>query len=257
MENKIIEINDLSLPYSFQNFNIDFELNKFTVISGPNNCGKTTLIRVLTGQIKTEYTVKIMDYEMECYKLSDINKTVKAIINNEYIFKYDTVIEEIWSYTTKNKKEITEIIKKYKLTKYKNSNPNNLSNFNKLKLELLINLIQEPKILLLDDILIDLVQKEKEEIINIIKEAKSDGLTIIMSSSNLSDSIEADYLYIIDNNVIVLEGKPLEVLQNDNIINKVGLELPFMIDLSVKLRDYDLIKDIELDIDRLVNKLWN
>ena len=29
-----------------------------------------------------------------------------------------------------------------------------------------------------------------------------------------------------------------------------------MVDLSVKLKDYDLIDDIGLDMDELVNKLW-
>ena len=77
-----------------------------------------------------------------------------------------------------------------------------------------------------------------------------------MTCSNLEDSLFSDILYIIKDNEIVLSGPPMEVLQNDNIINKTGLELPFMIDLSVKLRDYDLIQTIETDMDRLVNILW-
>ena len=43
---------------------------------------------------------------------------------------------------------------------------------------------------------------------------------------------------------------------DDNIINKIGLNIPFMIDLSVKLRDYDLITDIETDYDRMIEALW-
>ena len=54
----------------------------------------------------------------------------------------------------------------------------------------------------------------------------------------------------------ILEGEPLDVLQNDNILNRIGLEVPFMIDLSVKLRDYDVVKDIELDKNRMVDILW-
>ena len=46
------------------------------------------------------------------------------------------------------------------------------------------------------------------------------------------------------------------MLQKDNVLNKVGLNLPFMMDLSVKLRDYDLIKNVELDMDRMVGTLW-
>ena len=48
----------------------------------------------------------------------------------------------------------------------------------------------------------------------------------------------------------------MEVLEKDNILNKLGLRLPFMVDLSVKLKDYDLIKDIELNKNRMVDILW-
>ena len=30
-----------------------------------------------------------------------------------------------------------------------------------------------------------------------------------------------------------------------------------MIDLSVKLRDYELVDELETDIDRMIDKLWN
>ena len=83
-------------------------------------------------------------------------------------------------------------------------------------------------------------------------------LTLIMTTSNLEDCLNCDYIYVIDKNTIVLEGKAAEVLEKDNILNRVGLELPFIIDLSVKLRDYDLINqiDISMDIDRMVEQLW-
>ena len=122
---------------------------------------------------------------------------------------------------------------------------------------LLISFIYEPKILLLDDILLGLKSTEKKEIISLINDyRKHKDISLIMTVSNLEDALYGDYLYIIKDSKIILEGEPSNILQNDNIINKLGLELPFMIDLSVKLRDYDLIKDIETDMDRLVNTLW-
>ena len=30
-----------------------------------------------------------------------------------------------------------------------------------------------------------------------------------------------------------------------------------MIDLSVKLRDYELVDNIEIELDRMIDKLWN
>ena len=45
MHDNVIEINNLTLPYCYNNFSISFLKNKVSVVSGPNNCGKTTLIK--------------------------------------------------------------------------------------------------------------------------------------------------------------------------------------------------------------------
>ena len=77
-----------------------------------------------------------------------------------------------------------------------------------------------------------------------------------MITSLLECNLLSDYTYIIDHGEIVLEGNPIEVLEKDNVLNKAGLNLPFMMDLSVKLRDYDLVEEIELDMEKMVNILW-
>ena len=77
-----------------------------------------------------------------------------------------------------------------------------------------------------------------------------------MTTNNLCDTLNTDYLYILNEGEVYLEGEPLEILEKDNILNKIGLDIPFMIDLSVKLRDYDLIENIELDKNRMVDILW-
>ena len=80
--------------------------------------------------------------------------------------------------------------------------------------------------------------------------------TILYTTLNLLESLETDQLYIINNGKIDLSGKPIDVLQQDNKINKIGLKIPFMIDLSVKLKDYELIDEVELDKHRMVDLLW-
>ena len=82
------------------------------------------------------------------------------------------------------------------------------------------------------------------------------NLTIVYTTDNLEETVNSDYLYILSSGEIILEGAPLKVLEKDNILNKLGLDLPFMIDLSVKLKDYDLIDSIEQDMDRMVDILW-
>lgn len=262
MQTNIIEINNLTLPYSFNNFSITFEKNKLSIISGPNNCGKTTLIRTLDSQIATKNQIFLGTVDLEHYQVTDLALKIKTIIPNEYSFDTSTVEQEIVTTLIKRfhsvkRSIVKEIIKKGKLTKYQKSNPNTLSYFQKLKLYLCICLIQKPEVLLLDDVFVKLTESEKQELMSLIIDYRSENeISIIMTVSNLEDSLSGDYLYIIKDSKVVLKGKPIDVLEKDNVINKIGLELPFMIDLSVKLRDYELITNIETDMDRLVNILW-
>ncbi len=262
MQTNIIEINNLTLPYAFNNFSITFEKSKLSIISGPNNCGKTTLIRTLDSQIATKNQIFLGTVGLEHYQVTDLALKIKTIIPNEYSFDTSTVEQEIVTTLIKRfhsvkRSIVKEIIKKGKLTKYQKSNPNTLSYFQKLKLYLCICLIQKPEVLLLDDVFVKLTESEKQELMSLIIDYRSENeISIIMTVSNLEDSLSGDYLYIIKDSKVVLKGKPIDVLEKDNVINKIGLELPFMIDLSVKLRDYELITNIETDMDRLVNILW-
>ena len=85
---------------------------------------------------------------------------------------------------------------------------------------------------------------------------KIGGMTVIISSNTLEISYLFDDIIILDKAKILLSGNPLEVLKEDSLLNKLGLNLPFMVDLSIKLKYYGLVDDIELDMNRMVNKLW-
>ena len=45
-------------------------------------------------------------------------------------------------------------------------------------------------------------------------------------------------------------------MEKDTLLNRIGLELPFIIDLSSKLKLYGLIDDLYVDIDKLVFDIW-
>ena len=97
----------------------------------------------------------------------------------------------------------------------------------------------------------------KKEILNILKELNEDQkITIINITHNLEETLYGDKIVVIDKGIKLMEGKTLDVLKKDNILSKLGLELPFMVDLSLKLQFYELINDIKLDMDDLVVSLW-
>lgn len=249
---KIIEVSNFYYESLFKDLTFSVEKNKFITISGPNNCGKTTLIRILNRELITSNNVIVNNRHINDYTIEEYNKLVQCIIPLEIIFEEKTLEEELLRYNN-DIKEVDDLLKKLKLKKQSTTNINKLSKKEIVLSQIAISLIKNPKILLIDNISTYFSEKEIIEIIKYLKEYK---MTIIYTTIHLEESVYSDYLYFINNNKIVLEGKPLDILQKDNIINKIGLELPFMVDLSVKLKDYELITDLELDPERMVDNLW-
>ena len=48
----------------------------------------------------------------------------------------------------------------------------------------------------------------------------------------------------------------LKVMEYDKILNRLGIEIPFEIELSIKLKLYGLIDELIPNVERLVDTLW-
>ena len=248
MKNSIMLYNFFD-DYLFENLNILVPKDNFITISGPNNCGKTTLLRILNREIITENKVIIENRGINNYKIEEYSKLVGCVIPLEDIFEEKTVEEELLSINTK----IDKIVKELKLTKLLSKNISNLSDKEKILIQLTKAVLRKPSILLIDDLSLYFDKKKKKDIFKFLRKQK---LTIVYTTLSLEDTLYSDYLYIIGDKKVALEGNPLYILQKDNIINKLGLKLPFMVDLSVKLKDYELIDKQILDPKEMVDELW-
>ena len=262
---ELLSVTNLSYLNLFDNISFQIDSGKFIMISGPNNCGKTTLIRILSGQIPVTKSIKLLGMFLEEYPQNLWKEITGMIIPQDNPTFFFSTIEEELNYsihlfkkTEEEKKETyKEIIRKYKLTKFQKKNPNEVSEFIKIKLLLAEKMLASPQILFLDDICGELEEKEKKEMINLLRTLQLEtNISIVMTTSDLNVALESDYLYIVDEKQILLEGEPLSIIEKDNVLNKIGLELPFMIDLSVKLRDYNVVDKVELDVDRMVDTIW-
>ena len=260
----MISIQNLNYQNILKNINLDIPENSFISISGNNKCGKTTLIKLLSGLLDDQESIILDKVYLNSLPKVELYKQVSFVIPSLSLpFIFNSVEKELLfvldnlgldSNTKKNRYK--KMISLFNLKNDTQKDPHQLFLFLKIKVLLALAVIHKPRVLLLDDITLMLEKDEKEEIFRILRQLRKEGITIIMATSNLEDSLEADKLVILNNGTIILEGKPLEVLQEDSLLNKIGLRLPFMVDLSLKLKYYDLIDEIELDMDRMVNLLW-
>lgn len=256
--NTIISINNLFYSYNkrniISNFSLDIKEGSWVTIAGSNSSGKTTLVKLLSGLIPSN-NIK--------YNLKDIKKDIGVIFEIEKEnFMSDTVKDELLlSVNPKNLtnkdinlkfEDITDLLD---ITDILDKDPNKLSSSELRRVVIASSLLYSPKILIMDNILSNMSSKEKKEILNIIKKYKN-NMTIINFTTDLEESFNTDRLIIMNKGDIILDDTPLKVMEKDKILNRLGIEVPFIIDLSSKLKLYGLIEGLYIDIDKLVDDIW-
>ena len=253
--NNLVSVVNLTIG-PFKKFNISIPLNSFVVITGANNSGKSLLLKVISGLINTKKVI---------YDNSIIRDLKDIAYMGNITFNFDTVLKNI-RYPLeclgldddKISKLVKDICKDLKISNLINSKIKDLNYYEKLRVFLASILVSGPKLLLLDDPCLYLSLLEKEEFMGILEQLRSTGLTIILSTSSLDEVIYTinSTLYVLDKGGIVSSGEMLEVLSDDSLLNKLGLKLPFMVDLSVKLKYYNLVSKINMSPLGMVDLLW-
>ncbi len=128
-----------------------------------------------------------------------------------------------------------------------------LTKADKTKLSILANLESEEKIFVFMNVLTYLDKSFKRKVIDYLKEHQK---LIINYTSEIEETLCLDYLIVIHDNKIVMEGKKEQILSEEKILKKLGFKLPFILELSNGLKYYGLIDKSYYDNESLVNALW-
>ena len=268
-----VNIRNLSYTYSKVNYekkeilkdiNIDFKEGKISAIIGH---GKTTLISLIYGLLeKEEGKIIIGNYELNKKTKERLRFDIGISFQNlEDSFLYDTVFDELASnlkmYNYKinqAKKRISDSLIMVGLDdSYMTRKIETLSTGEKRKLSLASALILNPKILILDEPTLNLDKKSKKELIKLLRLLKNRyKKTIIIASNNTDFVLEfADYVYVLHDKKIVLQGNKMDVFTN-NDLEKYDIEIPKIIKfeklvekkknikIGYRFEINDLIKDI-------------
>lgn len=250
MEN-IIEIKNLTFKYNenliFDELNLEIKKASFTNIIGPNDSGKSTLAKILLGIIKVNGDIKILDKDSICYIPNNINDSIIM----------DTVLDEIMLNNNVDNEELDDLLREFNLYDKKLENPKNLSGGEQQLMYIASSLLKKTNVIICDDAFSMLDNLVKDKILKQLKKlSKEKNLTIINFTNDTEDILYGDYVAVIANNKIVFNSKKEEIFNNEQLFKKLNLKIPFMVELSQKLRYYNLLNNIEIDMNRMVNKLW-
>tara|TARA_B110000438_G_scaffold123858_1_gene120743 strand:- start:72 stop:836 length:765 start_codon:yes stop_codon:yes gene_type:complete len=222
----IIEVKDLLKSYlrpenKKESFNavdgISFSIQAKEIygILGPNGAGKTTTLEMLEG-------LKDIDSGSAMINGIDVKKypyKVKKIIGvqlqaNEYFDKLDlSELLILFGKLYSEEIDCLDLLEKVGLSDKLKAKPKQLSGGQKQRFSIACALVNNPKILFLDEPTTGLDPQAKRNLWKLVKELNHLGMTIVLTTHNME---EAEYLCdriaIMDGGKIIAEDTPQELI---------------------------------------------
>lgn len=266
---EIIKIDNINFSYGehkiFKNFSLNINRGTYTTIIGPNGSGKSTLVRIILGLMKTDGNIIINGLELNHKNIKAIISKVGVVFENpDNQFVAETVMDDI-AFSLENmqvdpkiiKGKVKEISELIGIQDILEREPHTLSGGEKQLVALASALIIEPDILILDEALTMLDMDDRNKIYNILNKVNIEkNITILNVTHDIDEVLFGNDIIVLDEGNIILNGSKELVLQEEKTFNKLGLTLPFMAELSIKLRYYGLVDHLIFDMDEMVDELW-
>lgn len=259
-----IRLKDLKFSYDgnhevFKGINFTLRKGKTLSIIGTSNSGKTTLLKILNGELNYNGEVLINGIEVNKENFNALRKCI-AVVFRETPFITEMVKDELrFSMEEMNisqqdiKKELDELNDYFGINKILNSPLKGLCLNDRTLVKILSYALMKPTYLALDDLLSDLNTRTKILLLNYLN---SKNILLIQVTSNIEDIMYTDYTLCLYNGISAIDGKTLDVLENEKVLKRLGFSLPFMIDLSIQLRLYGLLEKNYLNKEAMVKNLW-
>jgi ABC-2 type transport system ATP-binding protein len=175
---------------------LSFELaaGEFLGFLGPNGAGKTTTIRMLTGMIPPDHG-EITIAGLSRGSKTDIARVIGVMPESRGFYEWMTAMEYLRYFTrlydiTNSEQIIMELLDKVGLVGRKDSLIGTYSRGMKQRLALARALVNDPKILFLDEPTLGLDPQGQEDIKQLLRDMNRNGVTIFFSS-HLLDEVAA------------------------------------------------------------------
>lgn len=243
-----IEIKNLTKVYGknrgIQDINISVKQGEIYGFIGPNGAGKSTTIKTLLNFIYPT-SGEALIFGMDSVKESEKIKEYIGYVPSEVRYYDDVKVKDIIKYAQSfypksNKEYVDRICNELELDM--NKKMGELSLGNKKKVAIAQSLINNPKLLILDEPTNGLDPLMQKKLLNILIEEKEKGNTVFLSSHNL---VEVQNLC--DRVCVIKEGKIVDIIE----IEKSKTELK----LKVTLSSSDITDDIVLNLsDKILDK---
>tara|TARA_B100001939_G_scaffold210230_1_gene180828 strand:- start:745 stop:1515 length:771 start_codon:yes stop_codon:yes gene_type:complete len=222
---------------------LSFREGELTSVIGPNGAGKTTFFDLISGfqnadsgdiflnenNISNSQPYKIARMGMvRTFQLTKVFDRMTVMenllfsgsnVNNESFLRSIIKLNSQKVYENSLKDRANEIMNDLNIGHMADSYARELSGGQKKLLELARAIINEPKILLLDEPLAGVNPKLAEDILSLIEKLSEDGITIIMVEHNIEAVMKiSERVVVLAEGSLIADGSPNEIRTNKNVI---------------------------------------
>ena len=219
----------------------------FVGILGHNGSGKSTLAKQLAALLKPSggiIYVNGMDTAKDELLLS-IRKTAGMVFQNPDNQLIGNIVEEDIAFGPENmgipreeiEERITRALEATGMSAYREHSPNTLSGGQKQKIAISGVLSMEPECIIFDEPTAMIDPEGRKEVLKAIYALnRLKHITIIYITHFLDEVSQADYLYVMKQGAITLEGSPETLFKMPEELTENNLELPIEISFIAELR---------------------
>lgn len=271
----IVSVKDVSFEYvtedsrfkAIDNLNLNVNQGEFVVVIGHNGSGKSTLSKNLNAILMpTEGEIYIDDLNTKDEEhLWDIRQTAGMVFQNPDNQIVATIIEEDVAFGPENlgiepveiRKRVEEALKSVGMYELRDRQPHLLSGGQKQRVAIAGIIAMKPKCIIFDEATAMLDPSGRKEVMKTIKRLnKEENITILHITHFMEEAVDADRVIVMEKGKKVLEGTPKQVFSKVEKLKKIGLDVPYMTELSKELKEegLDIDGDI-LTVDEMVMKL--
>lgn len=246
---------------ALKNINLNIGENEFIGVIGHTGSGKSTLVQHLNAlSLPTSGDVLVdgINTKEDGQNKRNIRKNVGLVFQYpEYQLFEETIYKDI-AFGPGNlgcsEEEIDERVKwacemvDLDFERVKEVSPFDVSGGQKRRAAIAGVLAMKPKFLVLDEPTAGLDPKGRDEILNNINNLyQEENMTIILVSHSMEEIARlVNRIVVLEHGEILMDGKPKEIFSRHEELRQIGLDVPQITELMIKLREKGM--DIPTDV---------
>ncbi len=223
MGKDLITLEHISKSYDghvvLDDLNLSIYENSFVTLLGPSGCGKTTTLRIIGGFEKPDQGKVIFDGK-DITDMAPNKRQLNTVFQKYALFTHMNIAENIaFGLKIKNKPDsyikdkIKYALKLVNLDGYEKRMPDSLSGGQQQRIAIARAIVNEPKVLLLDEPLGALDLKLRQDMQYELKRLKEElGITFIYVTHDQEEALTmSDHIVVMNQGYIQQEGSPEKI----------------------------------------------